>query len=195
MAPLEKCEGESCGGTYRESVTPKYHRLIHQTPNRLSWCRRTNRVICLTLKSRVLIKPSIVHLKCENDSPTLSECDSIFCPECGTLAFPGKDGIIKCPNGRCNYIGEAKGKVKLKSGEEIDTSDTVTSSKASDLKHLREVIDDSSQHRGVLTSDSYICPKCEGSEVFAELKQTRASDEPETRILTCADCSHGWREY
>lgn len=85
--------------------------------------------------------------------------------------------------------------MKLQSGVEIDTTDTVTSSKASDLKHLREVIDDSTQHRGVLTMDAYVCPKCEGTDVYAELKQTRASDEPETRILTCAECSHGWREY
>tara|TARA_B100001179_G_C18456532_1_gene345318 strand:- start:361 stop:720 length:360 start_codon:yes stop_codon:yes gene_type:complete len=119
----------------------------------------------------------------------------MFCPECGTLAFPESDGSIRCPNGRCNYIGEAKKKIKLNSGEEIDTSDTKTKAEASDLKHLREVIDDSEQHKGVLTNEMYICPECEGNEVFAELKQTRASDEPETRILTCKACSHGWREY
>jgi DNA-directed RNA polymerase subunit M/transcription elongation factor TFIIS len=85
--------------------------------------------------------------------------------------------------------------VKLHSGEEVDTSDTVTSSKVSDLKHLKEVIVDSEQHRGVLTKGMYVCPKCEEMEVFAELKQTRASDEPETRILTCKECNHGWREY
>ncbi len=85
--------------------------------------------------------------------------------------------------------------MKLQSGVEIDTSDTKTSSEVADLKHLKEVIDDSEQHRGVLTNGMYVCPKCEATEVFAELKQTRASDEPETRILTCADCNHGWREY
>ena len=119
----------------------------------------------------------------------------IFCPECGTLAFPGPDGNIKCPNGRCNYEGPTKGKVKLHSGEEVNTLDTVTSSKVKDLKHLKEVIIDSEQHRGVLTHGMYVCPKCEEMDVFAELKQTRASDEPETRILTCKECNHGWREY
>jgi len=83
----------------------------------------------------------------------------------------------------------------LHSGEEIDTTDTVSSSKVTDLKHLTEVIDDADQFRGVLTHEMYVCPKCEATDVFAELKQTRASDEPETRILTCKDCSHGWREY
>lgn len=134
-------------------------------------------------------------LKSRGNTPTLSECDSIFCPECGTLAFPGPDGVIKCPNGRCNYVGPAKGKVKLSSGEEIDTIDTKTSSEVADLKHLKEVIDDADQFRGVLTNEMYVCPKCEATDVYAELKQTRASDEPETRILTCKECLHGWREY
>jgi DNA-directed RNA polymerase subunit M/transcription elongation factor TFIIS len=136
-----------------------------------------------------------VGLKSKCASLRLSASDIIFCPECGTLAFPGPDGNIKCPNGRCNYIGPTKGKVKLHSGEEIDTTDTVSSSKVTDLKHLTEVIDDADQFRGVLTHEMYVCPKCEATDVFAELKQTRASDEPETRILTCKDCSHGWREY
>jgi DNA-directed RNA polymerase subunit M/transcription elongation factor TFIIS len=85
--------------------------------------------------------------------------------------------------------------VKLHTGEEVNTADAVSSSQVTDLKHLKEVIVDSEQHRGVLTKEMYVCPKCEETEVFAELKQTRASDEPETRILTCKACSHGWREY
>ena len=59
----------------------------------------------------------------------------------------------------------------------------------------RRVIEDSDQQRGVLTTSTYICPKCDTDSVYAELQQTRSSDEPETRILTCAECGHGWREY
>ena len=124
-----------------------------------------------------------------------SERGTIFCPECGTLAFPESDGSIRCPNGRCSYVGAAKKTVRLNSGEEIDTSDARSKSAASSLKHLTEVIDDSEQHRGVLTTGMYVCPKCEENDVYAELKQTRASDEPETRILSCKSCNHGWREY
>ncbi|MBI19290.1 MAG: hypothetical protein CMB73_01795 [Euryarchaeota archaeon] len=42
-----------------------------------------------------------------------------------------------------------------------------------------------------------MCPKCDSVEVYAYLEQTRSSDEPETRMLTCANvkCKHGWREY
>ena len=62
-------------------------------------------------------------------------------------------------------------------------------------KRKYEVIPDSSELKGVLTTGNYICPKCDGNEVFVELVQTRSSDEPETRILTCKGCKHGWREY
>ena len=78
-------------------------------------------------------------------------------------------------------------------GEEIDLGNVQSSSKAETRKF--EVIDDSEQSHGVLTIGSYICPKCDSQEVYSELRQTRASDEPETRLLTCKTCKHGWREY
>ncbi|MBJ47192.1 MAG: hypothetical protein CMB59_04785 [Euryarchaeota archaeon] len=49
--------------------------------------------------------------------------------------------------------------------------------------------------KGVLTVGDYMCPKCDGVEVYSYLEQTRSSDEPETRMLTCKNCGHGWREY
>jgi len=39
------------------------------------------------------------------------------------------------------------------------------------------------------------CPTCQNHEAYWVLKQTRASDEPETRIYTCKSCKHKWREY
>ena len=78
-------------------------------------------------------------------------------------------------------------------GEEIDLGNVQSSSKAQTRKF--EVIDDADQSHGVLTSGSYICPKCDSQEVYSELRQTRASDEPETRLITCKKCKHGWREY
>ncbi len=81
----------------------------------------------------------------------------------------------------------------MEDGTEIDLSEATSSSKTE--ARDRRVIDDADQQRGVLTSKTYVCPKCDSDSVYAELKQTRASDEPETRILTCAECGHGWREY
>lgn len=39
------------------------------------------------------------------------------------------------------------------------------------------------------------CPKCFHNEAFWVLRQTRAADEPETKIYRCVKCSHSWREY
>ena len=78
-------------------------------------------------------------------------------------------------------------------GTEIDLSEATSSSKTE--ARDRRVIDDADQQRGVLTTKTYVCPKRDSDSVYAELQQTRSSDEPETRILTCAECGHGWREY
>ena len=117
----------------------------------------------------------------------------MFCPECGSLAFPEASGNIKCPNYKCGYTGASENKITGTDGQEIDLAKATSSSQAEERKY--EVISDSETIRGVLTTDTYICPKCDQREVYAELRQTRSSDEPETRILTCKECSHGWREY
>ena len=46
----------------------------------------------------------------------------MFCPECGTLAFPDPSGKIKCPNYNCGYHGTAENKVTMEDGTEIDIS-------------------------------------------------------------------------
>ena len=117
----------------------------------------------------------------------------MFCPECGALSFPdSRDGLnVQITNVDIRTLDN-----KMKdpvTGEEIDLGNVQSSSKAETRKF--EVIDDSEQSHGVLTIGSYICPKCDSQEVYSELRQTRASDEPETRLLTCKTCKHGWREY
>ena len=39
------------------------------------------------------------------------------------------------------------------------------------------------------------CPECGHTEAFFVIRQTRAADEPETRIYRCCKCNHTWREY
>lgn len=39
------------------------------------------------------------------------------------------------------------------------------------------------------------CPKCGHFEAYWVMRQTRAADEPTTRIYRCTKCSHTWREY
>ncbi|RLF54722.1 MAG: transcription factor S [Thermoplasmata archaeon] len=40
-----------------------------------------------------------------------------------------------------------------------------------------------------------VCPECGNTEAYWILRQTRASDEPETRIYICTKCGYRWREY
>ncbi len=47
----------------------------------------------------------------------------------------------------------------------------------------------------LLPKTRVICPKCGNNEAYWILRQTRAADEPETRIYTCTKCNHKWREY
>ena len=132
----------------------------------------------------------------------------MFCPKCGTLVYPDANGFIRCGNHNCEYEGHISGKDESEiedgdslvikdphTGEEVDLFKFKSASKASSMKHLTEVIDDADLQRGVLTTKTYTCPKCDSDQVYAELQQTRSSDEPETRILTCAECGKGWREY
>jgi len=116
----------------------------------------------------------------------------MFCPQCGTLAFPSPSGDISCTNYKCGYNGPANLKTII-GGKEVDLSQAKSSTKVE--SRVYEVIKDSDKMQGVLTKDTYMCPKCDCVEVFSYLEQTRSSDEPETRMLTCKECSHGWREY
>lgn len=116
----------------------------------------------------------------------------MFCPKCGTLSFPSPKGDISCTNYKCGYKGPANLKMEI-GGKEVDLSKATSSTKV--MTQTYEVIRDSEKVQGVLTTATYMCPKCDGVEVFAYLEQTRSSDEPETRMLTCKNCQHGWREY
>ena len=98
----------------------------------------------------------------------------MFCPECKGLLYPqGKE--MKCR--KCGYT-------KSKDIERIIVS------KRRDLDSA--IIEDSMD---LLPKTKVVCPKCAHNEAYWILRQTRASDEPETRIYTCTKCGYRWREY
>lgn len=117
----------------------------------------------------------------------------MFCPKCGTLGFPDAAGNISCTNYKCGYVGPVGG-VKI-GNKEVSLDELTSKTEAQGREY--EVISDADQQQGILTTNTYMCPKCDSVEVYAYLEQTRSSDEPETRMLTCANvqCKHGWREY
>ncbi|MHA1616049.1 MAG: transcription factor S [Candidatus Njordarchaeales archaeon] len=56
------------------------------------------------------------------------------------------------------------------------------------------IIDESKiKRRGVVAKVQ--CPKCGNLGAYVEVVQTRAADEPPTRIYHCTKCGYTWREY
>jgi len=97
-----------------------------------------------------------------------------FCPKCKALMIP-KDVKLVCPT--CGMEKKERGR-----------SVVVEKQKQKETVVLEKKID-------ILPKTRVECPKCGNKEAFWILRQTRASDEPETRIYTCTKCEHRWRAY
>jgi transcription factor S len=99
----------------------------------------------------------------------------MFCKKCGCLLMP-KDGKMAC--GECGVKSTASGKIedKKKPKKKLEIMD----SKNIDA-HFPEIKHD--------------CGKCEHGVCYFWTKQTRSSDEPETKFYKCTKCGHTFREY
>ena len=125
----------------------------------------------------------------------------MFCPECGALSYPDSSGNIRCDNYQCKYEGPLTGRdgsggtfVDPMTGDTVDLTSATASGTEKALKHLTEVVEPEVA-RGTLRVGDIRCPACDCNEIFVELKQTRSSDEPETKICTCSKCEKKFREY
>ena len=98
----------------------------------------------------------------------------VFCPKCKSLMFPKGNKFY------CSKCGYEKGK----SGSNI----VVEKQKEKETVFLEK-------QENLLPKTRVECPKCGNNEAYWVLRQTRASDEPETRIYTCTKCEHRWRAY
>lgn len=101
----------------------------------------------------------------------------MFCSKCGSLMFPEGDVM------RCRRCGNE---------ERLSAADHTTV-RAEMKKDSGLLIVDSVAN--TLPTTKIKCPKCGHNEAFWVLRQTRAADEPETRIYRCTNCSYSWREY
>jgi len=101
----------------------------------------------------------------------------MFCPECKRLMRPDRAaGVWRCSAcGRTVPLGRG---VEVRHTEPRGREVAVVESKTPTLPKTAEV-----------------CPKCGNDEAYWVLRQTRGSDEPETRIFECTKCGHKWREY
>jgi DNA-directed RNA polymerase subunit M len=100
----------------------------------------------------------------------------MFCPECKSLMFPS-EGNFECR--KCHF------KTKI---EDYKAS---TILEAAEEKHML-IIDG---ELDTLPKTRVECPDCGNNEAYWILRQTRAADEPETRIYRCTQCGHTWREF
>lgn len=100
----------------------------------------------------------------------------MFCPKCKSIMMPS-DGKYICMS--CGYTQNMGGKEERK--VEYKT----------EKKEIAVISDDST----ALPTTKIECPKCGNLKAYWRLEQTRAADEPPTRIYRCTKCGHTWREY
>ncbi|MCX8147026.1 MAG: transcription factor S [Candidatus Woesearchaeota archaeon] len=104
----------------------------------------------------------------------------MFCPKCGGILMPKKDGSKKLLICKCGYKEKAEKEIKLK--EPVKE------------KSKKVEVIERAEEESLPTTEAE-CPKCHHREAYYWLQQTRASDEPETRFFRCTKCKHTWREY
>lgn len=101
----------------------------------------------------------------------------MFCPKCGSILRPVKERnkvVWVCSCGYRTSDGRIEISEKMKHGKEV------------------EVVEETKENLPV-TEET--CPKCGNDKAYFWTKQTRASDEPETRFYKCVKCGHTWRAY
>ncbi len=104
----------------------------------------------------------------------------MFCPKCGSILLPKKEGSKKILSCSCGYKTKDTGKATIKEGKTEKTKDV-------------EVIVHGELE--TLPKMEAECPKCGHRKAYFWLVQTRAGDEPETKFLRCEKCGHTWRDY
>ncbi|MGD0251003.1 MAG: transcription factor S [Thermoplasmata archaeon] len=100
-----------------------------------------------------------------------------FCPKCKRLMRPDRAaGVWRC--GACS--------TEVPLGAGVQVVQTATARGGVEVVETKIA---------TLPKTAEVCPKCGNDEAYWVLRQTRGSDEPETRIFECTKCGHKWREY
>ncbi len=110
-----------------------------------------------------------------------------FCPKCGSIMIPSKKNgkhVLVCTS--CGYVKEVP-----------KASSTTVIRKKIQHKEIEKmfVIDTTKEVTGLPKTRGVRCPRCGNDEAYYKIIQTRAADEPPTRIYTCTKCGYTWREY
>ena len=95
-----------------------------------------------------------------------------FCKSCGAMLMESE----------CSRCGTDTGsKVSLESSEKVEV--------AAEIAVVTE------GENEINPRVEIECPKCSHKEAFFWSKQTRSSDEAETRFYKCTSCKYTWRIY
>jgi len=122
------------------------------------------------------------------DEFEIKEKNPIFCPECKSLITTktkkaGKNMYIKeCPS--CGY--------QIPFGNKNVSSEKFALSEKAQSKKIEVIEDEKKETQPTIKKR---CPECGNNKAYWKLEQTRAADEPETRLYTCTECGHTWRKY
>jgi len=103
----------------------------------------------------------------------------MFCPKCGSLLLPKKEGSKKILVCSCGYKGSNVGETKI--------TETLNK-KEREIEVIEKEVD-------ILPKTKIECEKCGNKEAHYWTIQTRAGDEPETKFLRCTKCKYTWRDY
>ena len=94
------------------------------------------------------------------------------------------DGKLRCRSERCGY----ERKVNRQESDE----GKVVVRKSGNVKGETLILD---ELVSTLPKTRIDCPTCGHNEATWYMRQTRAADEPTTRLYRCTSCSHTWREF
>ncbi|HXQ48825.1 MAG TPA: transcription factor S [Thermoplasmata archaeon] len=101
----------------------------------------------------------------------------MFCPKCKRLMRVDRPmGVWACSG--CGTT------VPLGKGREVGRS--IPQGRAMEVVEVKVA---------TLPTAEELCEKCGNGQAYYVLRQTRGSDEPETRIFECTKCGYKWREY
>ncbi len=104
----------------------------------------------------------------------------MFCPKCGSILLPKKEGNKKSLVCSCGY--------KSADIEQSKIRETVQ-------KKSRKVEVIEREDFETLPTMKVKCEKCGHGTAYYWTVQTRSGDEPETKFMKCEKCLHTWRDY
>jgi len=103
-----------------------------------------------------------------------------FCAKCGTLLkLDAEKKVLACP--KCGAEEQMEGDIVISRNNKETDKIIVIGKKERNLKTLPQT--------------KVKCPKCENTQAYWWMVQTRSIDESATQFFRCTKCGHTWRDY